>query len=91
MKKLLIFILIAIVVCSSVDTDVEAVDWKGIWNKVKGFFTEALNFLKKYELYDPIVNALKKNLPSYAESLCTSKGVPNGICRDIINFLLSYL
>ena len=96
MKKLLFLVLIAIAVCSSFETDpeLEAFDWeslKTIWNKVKNVYEKAVEFLKKYDLYYPIINALKKNLPAKAEELCTSKGVPAGVCRQIVKFLLDFL
>ena len=94
MKKLLFLVLIVIAICSSFETDIEleSFDWsklKKVWESVKSVTKNAVDFLKKYGLYYPIVDALKKNSPDKAISICETKGVPVGVCREIIKLIKS--
>ena len=88
MKKLLFLVLIVIAICSSFETDTKietynSQKWIETWDSVKSVTKNAVDFLKKYDLYYPILDALKKDSPNKAVELCYSKGVQVGICNEI--------
>ena len=95
MKKLLFLVLIIIAMCSSFETDIEleSFDWsklEKVWDSVKSVTKKAVDFLKKYKLYYPILDALKNNSPDKARSICVSKGVSVGVCGEIIKLIKSF-
>ena len=107
MRKLLIFILVVLAVNAKFDDpnnsldvldslldfdfDAEAFDWKEAWEKVKSGFLSVEKFLKDLGIWDPIVKAIKENLPKKVEEICVSYKIPEGLCYTIINWLVNHL
>ena len=94
MKKLLFLVLIAFAISTAVenveDLDVTAtkIDWAAQWNAVKGFFTDAKNWLLNHNLYWPLVNAITNAGQKAAEAICDSHGIPGAVCSNIISWIL---
>ncbi len=101
MKKILFALLIAVIFCSQIaeenkteldldDSDVVLQDirdfLKETWFKVKNVFNSAVEFLKKHDLFDPLVDLLKGALEFGALSLCKKK-LSEETCKSIIDFL----
>ena len=102
MKKILFFVLIAIIACSEIkeyeleNTEDIALVLKGIdvaklWNKFKNNVSQAKQFLKSIGLYYPLINLLKQGTSVVAIGYCTSQGVPYIICTSIVEFLMSLI
>ena len=102
MKKILFFVLIAIIACSQVeqyeqyeiedaDLILEGINIRSLWNKFKNNASQAKQFLKSIGLYDPLIDLLKKCASYYALNYCTSKGFPQDICQSIVSFLSSLI
>ena len=102
MKKLLFVLLIAVIFCSEIaeeneielDFDeLDAILQLGVgnwieqkWDQVKHFFNSAVEFLKKHDLYDPIVTLLKRAAEQAAFILCKKK-FEEKTCKSILDFL----
>ena len=90
MKKLLFLVLIAIAFCvavENVDADVEAWSLKSVWNKVKGWASSAVSFLKKHGIWDVIKSALGTAGTAAAGVACQSVGVPGVICSTMVKIV----
>ncbi len=101
MKKILFALLIAVIFCSQIaeenkteldldDSDVVLQDngnWvKDTWEKLKNTFNSAVEFLKKYKLYDTVVHLLKTATESAALYFC-KKTFSEETCKSIIDFV----
>ena len=75
MKKLLILLLIALIF-GSISCDFIDECKKATCAKIK-------EFLKKYGIYDDIVDLLKKGAKKVAQALC-EKQIPSGLCSCLI-------
>ena len=82
MKKLLILLLIALIFGS-----ISALSLKEEWEKVKEKCSEVKEFLQKYDIYDGIVDLLKKGAKAAAQRHCERKlslPSPSEICSSIV-------
>ena len=101
MKKILFVLLIAVIFCSQIaeenkteldldDSDVVLQDirdfLKETWFKVKNTFNSAVEFLKKHDLYDTVVNLLKGAAEVTAFVFCKKK-LSEDTCKSIIDFV----
>ena len=102
MKKILFVLLIAIIACSTdfapedfEDFELEKFDPKvivDIWKKVKGVIDKAVKFLKENDLYEPLINAVKKYGSIYANQLCVNKlKIEEDTCKSIVDFLFGLI
>ena len=99
MKKILFALLIAIIACSTVeefdDVDLQSFDPQFIidaWNKVKAVLDKAIKFLKENNLYEPLVDLIKKYGTKYANDFCVNqKKIEESTCMSIVNFLFGLL
>ena len=94
MKKLLFLVLIAFAISTAVertedlDATATAIDWAAQWNAVKGFFSNAKQWLLDHNLYWPLVNAITNSGKAAAEKLCKSHGIPGAVCSNIVSWIL---
>ena len=83
MKKLLILLLIALIFGS-----ISALSIKEEWEKVKDKCSEVKAFLRKYDIYDNIVDLLKKGAKAAAQKYCEKKlsslYLSSEICTSIV-------
>ena len=92
MKKLLLFVLL-IVYVSSVNEDpvLEGVDWKNVWEKVKKTYNDAINFLKDNDLYDPLLDLIKRLGKQAGVNWCKGdRKIPEDTCISIVNWLVDH-
>ena len=78
MKKLLIFLLIALIFGS-----ISALSIREEWEKAKEACSKVKEFLQKYGIYDDVVNLLKQGSKAVAQKLCEKK-LPSDVCTSII-------
>ena len=95
MRRLLFLVLLAIAFCTVVEKTedpvvLQAADIVDVWNQIKRFANQAVDWLKTMGLWDPIVNFLKTTGRSAAIGWCSTK-VPAVICSSIVDFILSYI
>ena len=102
MKKILFVLLIAIIACSTDfsldefdDFDLQKFDPSFIveaWKKVKAFIDTAIKFLKENNLYEPLVNVIKKYGSKYGYDFCVKQQkIEESTCKSIVDFLFSFL
>ena len=97
MRKLLFLALIAIALSTVIeqtateDVALDAVDWRGLWDKVKNTVAKAKQWLKDNNLYQPLVNAITKSGQGAAKKLCESHGIPGSVCSEIISWILRHV
>ncbi len=101
MKKILFVILLSIIICSfpiekneELENVLKGIDIsiiEKIWNIIKTYIDKAIKFLKEIGLYDPIIKIIQKYGREYGIIYCTSFSIPEGICKDIIDFLLKLI
>ena len=102
MKKLLFFVLIAFAICSEIeqfqkneledlDFNLQGIDIKEIWEKIKKYASKAKEFLQKIGLWDPLISILKTSGRALAITFCESKSIPEIICVSIVDFILKYI
>ena len=100
MKKILFLVLIAIAVSTVMEPEVEDLDvvlqstnfnWREAWDKVKGGFTKAKNWLIEKDLWEPMMKFVKKETPELARKVCNEHNIPGDVCAEIISFLLSHV
>ena len=65
MKKLLFVLLLAVIFCTALpetdeDPTLEGIDWKKLWNDVKSIYQKAKQWLIDNDLYEPLINLIKK-------------------------------
>ena len=95
MRRLLFLVLLAMTFCTVVEKTedpvvLQAADIVDIWNQIKNYAQQAVEWLKTMGLWDPIVNFLKTTGRQAAINWCTTK-VPSVICASIVDFILSFL
>ena len=94
MKKLLFLVLIAIAFCTTTEEERPIEDALDMlirlptWEEVKNFFKKAINWLKENELWDPLVNLVKKGLKEAAMNVCMKTIKDEKDCQSIIDFVI---
>ena len=94
MKKLLFLVLIAIVFCTTteeerpIENELDILLNLPTWEEVKNFFNKAVQWLKDNQLYDPLVDLLKKKLKEAAMNLCMKTIKDENDCNSIIDFVI---
>ena len=78
MKKLLILLLI-VLIFGSISCGVLEDEWE----HAKATCRKTKEYLKKYGIYDGVVNALTKGAKSVAQSVCEKK-LPKTLCSNIV-------
>ena len=78
MKKLLIFLLIALIFGS-----ISALSIREEWEKAKDVCSKVKAFLKKYGIYEDVVELLKKGAQAAAQKVCEKK-IPSDVCTSIV-------
>ena len=102
MKKILFVLLIAFIACSTDFSDEEYDDVVlqkfdptvivDAWKKVKGIVDKAIKFLKENNLYEPLVNTIKKYGSKYAHDFCVKQiKLDSDTCTSIVDFLFGFL
>ena len=102
MKKFLFVLLIAIIACSTDfavedydDVDLQKFDPKvivDIWKRVKDVVDKAIKFLKENNLYEPLVDLIKKYGTKYAYQICVNQHkIEETTCKSIVDFLFGLL
>ena len=85
MKKFLVFLLIAVIVCQAVEEEIDMNSWIGnLWNKIKNAFKKAWNWLKEHGYLEKIKNALVTLGKAAAVKLC-QKWFDEATCQKVIN------
>ena len=94
MKKLLFVLLIAIIACQTlqeveVEPELEGINWKELWNKVKKAFQDAKNWLQENGLWDPLINVIKEKGRQAGINWCKGrKKIPEDTCISIVNWII---
>ena len=94
MKKLLFLVLIAIVFCTTTEEQLPIEDELDMlirlptWEEVKNFLKKAIKWLKDNELWDPLVNLVKKGLKDAAYKLCMKTIKDEKDCQSIVDFVI---
>ena len=78
MKKLLFFVLIALILGS-----ISAISVEEEWEKAKSACKKVKEFLKKYGIYEGVVSALNKGAKAAAQTVCEKK-LPKALCTQIV-------
>ena len=94
MKKLLFLVLIAIAFCTTTEEENQLDEVLDMliklptWEEVKNFFKKAIKWLKDNELWDPLVNLVKKGLREAAMNLCMKTIKDENDCKSIVDFVI---
>ena len=95
MKKLLFFVLLAMIACSTIpeeDVVLEGIDWKAAWEKVKKVFNDAITWLKDNDLYEPLINLIKTKGKEKALNWCKGeRKIPENVCTSIVNWVIDHI
>ena len=99
MKKIIFVLLIAIIACSTVeefdDVELQKFDPKAIadiWKKVKDVIDKAIKFLKENNLYEPLVDLIKKYGSKYANDFCVKQHkIEETTCKSIVDFIFGLI
>ena len=102
MKKIIFVLLIAIIACSTDfaveefdDVELQKFDPKvivDVWKKVKDFVDKAIKFLKENNLYEPLVDLIKKYGSKYANDFCVKQHkIEESTCKSIVDFLFGLI
>ena len=96
MKKILFVLLIAIIATMPLpepeDPILESIDWKAAWAKVKKVFKDAVQWLKDNDLYEPLINLIKKYGREAGLNFCKGdRKIPEDVCISIVNFIIDNL
>ena len=87
MKKFLVFLLIAVIVCQAVEEEIDMNSWLGnLWKKIKNAFKKAWNWLKEKGLLSKIKDALVSLGKQAAIALC-KKWFDEAVCEKVIGSL----
>ena len=87
MKKFLVFLLIAVIVCQAVEEEIDMNSWIGDhWKKIKNAFKKAWNWLKEKGLLSKIKDALVSLGKQAAIALC-KKWFDEAVCEKVIGSL----
>ena len=87
MKKFLALLLIAFIVCETVEEEIDMNSWfSKIWKKITGAVKKAWNWLKEKGILNTIKNLLKTVGKAAATALCSAYFTP-AVCATVIGAL----
>ena len=97
MKKLLFVLLLAVIFCTALpETDeeptLEGIDWKKLWNDVKNIYQKAKQWLIDNDLYEPLINLIKKYGREAGINWCKGdRKIPEDTCISIVNWIIDHI